>query len=75
MRNNLITRKMKYYNLIIILLIMFSCTNKEVVLDNGVSIKYFKNGIGDVVKNDEFIMLNIQYFDYEGNEELTLKSQ
>ena len=69
MRNNLITRKMKYYNLIIILLIMFSCTNKEVVLDNGVSIKYFKNGIGDVVKNDEFIMLNIQYFDYEGNEE------
>ena len=69
MRNNLITRKMKYYNLIIILLMMFSCTNREVVLDNGVSIKYFKNGIGDVVENDEFIMLNIQYFDYEGNEE------
>ena len=74
MRNNLITRKMKYYNLIIILLMMFSCTNREVV-DNGVSIKYFKNGIGDVVENDEFIMLNIQYFDYEGNEEFNSQSQ
>jgi len=59
---------MKYYNLIIILLMLVSCTNKETLLDNGVLIKYLKNGNGEVVENDEFIMLNIQYFDYEGNE-------
>tara|TARA_A100000164_G_C21944543_1_gene792860 strand:+ start:11687 stop:12505 length:819 start_codon:yes stop_codon:yes gene_type:complete len=47
---------------------LVSCTNKETLLDNGVSIKYLKNGNGEVVENDEFIMLNIQYFDYEGNE-------
>ena len=59
---------MKYYNQIIILLMLVSCTNKETLLDNGVTIKYLKNGNGEVVENDEFIMLNIQYFDYEGNE-------
>lgn len=47
---------------------LVSCTNKETLLDNGVLIKYLKNGNGEVVENDEFIMLNIQYFDYEGNE-------
>ena len=50
---------MKYYIPIIILLMLVSCTNKETLLDNGVSIKYLKNGNGEVVENDEFIEIYV----------------
>ena len=47
---------MRYFNLFIIATIFFSsCTNNEKELENGVSLKYFKNGSGDFVENGEII--------------------
>ena len=61
---------MRYFNLFIIATIFFSsCTNNVKELENGVSLKYFKNGSGDFVENGEIIMFNLQYFDNEGNEQ------
>ena len=61
---------MRYFNLFIIATIFFSsCTNNEKELENGVSLKYFKNGSGDFVENGEIIMFNLLYYDNEGNEQ------
>ena len=61
---------MRYFNLFIIATIFFSsCTNNVKELDNGVSLKYFKNGSGDFVENGEIIMFNLLYYDNEGNEQ------
>ena len=61
---------MKYLNLLFLTSILItSCTDKEKVLDNGVTLKYFKNGTGNLLENGELLELNIQYFDHEGNEQ------
>ena len=61
---------MRYFNLFIIATIFFSsCTNKLKELENGVSLKYFKNGSGDFVENGEIIMFSLLYYDNEGNEQ------
>ena len=61
---------MRYFNLFIIATIFFSsCTNNVKELENGVSLKYFKNGSGDLVENGEIIMFNLLYYDNEGNEQ------
>ena len=63
---------MKFFKNILMLACTFlfvsSCVdNSERVLDNGVSLKYFKNGSGEIEEN-QIVMLNLQYFDHEGNE-------
>ena len=63
---------MKIFKNILVLAFTFflvtSCVdNRERVLDNGVSLKYFKNGSGKIEEN-QIVMLNLQYFDHEGNE-------
>lgn len=63
---------MKIFKNILMLAFTFflltSCLdNSERVLDNGVSLKYFKNGSGEI-KENQIVMLNLQYFDHEGNE-------
>ena len=61
---------MKYLNILVLtLMIISSCTDKEKVLDNGVKLTYFKNGTGNLLENGELLELNIQYFDHEGNEQ------
>ena len=61
---------MKYLNILVLtLIIISSCTDKEKVLDNGVKLTYFKNGTGNLLENGELLELNIQYFDHEGNEQ------
>ena len=61
---------MRYFNLFIIATIFFSsCTNNVKELENGVSLKYFKNGSGDFVEDGEIIMFNLLYYDNEGNEQ------
>ena len=47
---------------------LFSCVDKEKTLDNGVKIKYLKRGDGQQINDGEIVMLNLQYFDYDGNE-------
>lgn len=47
---------------------LFSCVNREKVLDNGVELKYFKNGSGQEIEDGQIVMINLQYFDYDGNE-------
>tara|TARA_B100000029_G_C17547054_1_gene948810 strand:+ start:18 stop:893 length:876 start_codon:yes stop_codon:yes gene_type:complete len=56
------------YYLISILFILISCVDKEKVLDNGIELKYFKNGNGIEIQDGEIVMINLQYFDYDGNE-------
>ncbi|MFL3022080.1 MAG: FKBP-type peptidyl-prolyl cis-trans isomerase [Cytophagales bacterium] len=61
---------MKYLNILVLtLIIISSCTDKEKVLDNGVKLTYFKNGTGNLLENGELLELNIKYFDHEGNEQ------
>ena len=58
-------------NLLIVLsvfMFLFSCVDKEKTLDNGVKIKYLKRGDGQQINDGEIVMLNLQYFDYDGNE-------
>ena len=58
-------------NLLIVLsvfIFLFSCVDKEKTLDNGVKIKYLKRGDGQQINDGEIVMLNLQYFDYDGNE-------
>ena len=50
------------------LFITYSCVEKEKVLDNGTKLKYFKHGDGEAIDNGQIVMLNLQYFDHEGNE-------
>ncbi len=47
---------------------LFSCVDREKVLDNGVELKYFKNGSGQQIEDGQIVMINLQYFDYDGNE-------
>jgi len=47
---------------------LFSCVDREKVLDNGVELKYFKNGSGQEIEDGQIVMINLQYFDYDGNE-------
>tara|TARA_B100000287_G_scaffold74091_1_gene65851 strand:- start:2715 stop:3590 length:876 start_codon:yes stop_codon:yes gene_type:complete len=54
--------------LISLIFILISCVDKEKVLDNGVELKYFKNGNGEEIKDGQIVMINLQYFDYDGNE-------
>ena len=54
--------------LISLLFILISCVDKEKVLDNGIELKYFKNGNGEEIKDGQIVMINLQYFDYDGNE-------
>ena len=56
------------YYLISTLFILISCVDKEKVLDNGIELKYFKNGNGIEIQDGEIVMINLQYFDYDGNE-------
>ena len=53
---------------LIIILILSSCIDKEKTLDNGVLIKYLKNGSGKIIQDGEVMLLNLQYFDYDGTE-------
>ena len=41
------------YYLISILFILISCVDKEKVLDNGIELKYFKNGNGIEIQDGE----------------------
>ena len=61
---------MKNYSLIIFSVFIFlsSCVDKEKTLDNGVNIKYLKRGDGKEINEGEIVMLNLKYFDYDGNE-------
>ena len=61
---------MKNYSLIIFSVFIFlsSCVDKEKTLDNGVNIKYLKRGDGQKINEGEIVMLNLKYFDYDGNE-------
>ena len=54
--------------LISLIFILISCVDKEKVLDNGIELKYFKNGNGEEIKDGQIVMINLQYFDYDGNE-------
>tara|TARA_B100000214_G_scaffold32966_2_gene20991 strand:+ start:182 stop:1057 length:876 start_codon:yes stop_codon:yes gene_type:complete len=54
--------------LISLIFILISCVDKEKVLDNGIELKYFKNGNGEKIKDGQIVMINLQYFDYDGNE-------
>ena len=54
--------------LISLIFILISCVDKEKVLDNGIELKYFKNGSGEEIKDGQIVMINLQYFDYDGNE-------
>ena len=56
------------YYIIILFITLFSCVDREKVLDNGVELKYFKNGIGQEIEDGQIVMINLQYFDYDGNE-------
>jgi len=51
-----------------VFMFLFSCVDKEKTLDNGVKIKYLKRGDGQQINDGEIVMLNLQYFDYDGNE-------
>ena len=59
---------MNYIKLLSLIFIISSCIDKEKTLDNGVLLKYFKNGSGNQIKDDEIMLFNLQYFDYEGTE-------
>ena len=50
-------------NIILLSLItlMFSCVDKEKTLDNGVEIKYLKNGSASQIQEGEIVLLNLQY--------------
>ena len=50
------------------LFITYSCVEKEKVLDNGIKLKYFKHGDGETIEDGQIVMLNLQYFDHDGNE-------
>ena len=50
------------------LFITYSCVEKEKVLDNGTKLKYFKHGDGKAIDDGQIVMLNLQYFDHDGNE-------
>ena len=54
--------------LISLIFILISCVDKEKVMDNGIELKYFKNGNGEEIKDGQIVMINLQYFDYDGNE-------
>ena len=56
-----------YYSTILFIT-LFSCVDREKVLDNGVELKYFKNGSGQEIEDGQIVMINLQYFDYDGNE-------
>ena len=57
---------MRYLILILFLIIFTSCVDNEKVLDNGVKLKYIKNGSGKTIMDGEILELNIEYLDYEG---------
>ena len=59
---------MNYIKFLTLIFIISSCIDKEKTLDNGVLVKYFKNGSGNQIKDDEIMLFNLQYFDYEGTE-------
>ena len=54
--------------LISLIFILISCVDKEKVMDNGIELKYFKNWNGEEIKDGQIVMINLQYFDYDGNE-------
>ena len=56
------------YYITILFITLFSCVDREKVLDNGVELKYFKNGSGQEIEDGQIVMINLQYFDYDGNE-------
>tara|TARA_Y100001933_G_C18886677_1_gene516455 strand:- start:3 stop:878 length:876 start_codon:yes stop_codon:yes gene_type:complete len=56
------------YYTTILFITLFSCVDREKVLDNGVELKYFKNGSGQEIEDGQIVMINLQYFDYDGNE-------
>ena len=56
------------YYTTILFITLFSCVEREKVLDNGVKLKYFKNGSGQEIEDGQIVMINLQYFDYDGNE-------
>ena len=58
----------KIYYITILFFTIFSCVDREKVLDNGVELKYFKNGSGQKIEDGQIVMINLQYFDYDGNE-------
>ncbi|MDG2342862.1 MAG: FKBP-type peptidyl-prolyl cis-trans isomerase [Cytophagales bacterium] len=51
-----------------VFMFLFSCVDKKKTLDNGVEIKYLKRGDGQQINDGEIVMLNLQYFDHDGNE-------
>ncbi|MEC8679698.1 MAG: FKBP-type peptidyl-prolyl cis-trans isomerase [Bacteroidota bacterium] len=58
----------KIYYVTILFFTIISCVDREKVLDNGVELKYFKNGSGQEIEDGQIVMINLQYFDYDGNE-------
>jgi len=54
--------------IVVTLFITYSFLVKEKVLDNGIKLKYFKHGDGKAIEDGQIVMLNLQYFDHDGNE-------
>jgi len=54
--------------IVVTLFITYSFLVKEKVLDHGIKLKYFKHGDGEAIEDGQIVMLNLQYFDHDGNE-------
>ena len=47
--------------------VIISCVDKEKTQEYNSSTKYLKNGHGRKIKDGDFVILNLKYFDYDGN--------
>ena len=54
--------------IVVALFMTYSFLVKEQVMDNGIKLKYFKHGDGKAISDGQIVMLNLQYFDHDGNE-------
>ena len=46
---------------------IISCVEKEKTQEYNSTPKYLKNGHGRKIKDGDFVILNLKYFDYDGN--------
>ena len=46
---------------------IISCVDKDKTQEYNSSTKYLKNGHGRKIKDGDFVILNLKYFDYDGN--------
>ena len=54
--------------IVVALFMTYSFLVKEQVMDSGIKLKYFKHGDGKAISDGQIVMLNLQYFDHDGNE-------